>query len=56
MYDQNKSPLSRPVNPNAPAEIKRRIASLRKELSKKKRIERLLREEQRLRDQIKGGW
>jgi len=50
------TPANPAKNPNAPAQIKKRIASLRKELSKKKRIERLLREEQRIKDQIKGGW
>ncbi len=39
-------------NPNAPASIKRRIASLRKQIAKEKKIANLLQKEQMLRDRL----
>lgn len=39
-------------NPNAPAAIKRRIASLRKQIAKEKQIASLLQKEQMLRDRL----
>lgn len=44
------------VNLNTPAQIKRRIAALKKQIAKEQRIKELLRQEQLLIDQIKGGW
>jgi hypothetical protein len=39
-------------NPNAPASIKRRIASLRKQIAREKRVADLLRKEQMLKDRL----
>ena len=55
MYENGKFiPPAR--NPNAPSEIKKRIAALKKQLRKERQIKDLLRKEQALKDQIKGGW
>ena len=39
-------------DPNAPASIKRRIASLRKQIAREKRVADLLRKEQMLKDRL----
>jgi hypothetical protein len=56
MYDQNGKFVPTTKNSNAPAEIRKRIASLRKQLAREKKVKDLLRKEQALRDQIKGCW
>lgn len=49
MYD------NRPAkNPNTPTEIRKRIASLRKQIARNRRIESLLEQERELREQVKG--
>lgn len=56
MYDQNGKFVPPAKNPNAPAAIKRRIVALKRQLAREKKVKDLLRKEQVLRDQIKGGW
>lgn len=53
----NETSKPRTRNPNAPAEIKRRIAKLKRELRAKRKIDNLLVVEQRLKDALKiAGW
>lgn len=48
---------AKPCNPNAPSQVRKRIASLRKKLAKKRHLDDLLRREQQLRDALRlGGW
>ena len=53
----NETSKPRTRNPNAPAEIKRRIAKLKRDLRAKRKIDNLLQVEDRLRDALRlGGW
>lgn len=56
MYDQNGNFVPPAKNPNAPAEIRKRIARLRKQIAREKMVKNLLRKEQALEDRIRGGW